>query len=360
MRFPERFKVSGLAVMSNTDLLELQISTLKPDVVAVYDEAAADKLRKKKPPVEVLSGEAGVIEVAKLDAADMVLSAIVGSAGLMPTLSAIQAGKEIALANKEALVMAGEIIMAEASERGVKILPVDSEHSAIFQCLSGRKMDEVRRLILTASGGSFLNKKKEELDDVTPEEALNHPNWDMGRKITIDSATLMNKGLEVIEAFWLFGLPVEQIGVVIHPQSIIHSMVELVDGGIIAQMSVPDMKGAISYAMSYPDRLDDIMPALNFAELGGLTFEEPDMDKYRSLALAFDALKAGGTMPAVLNTANEVAVEAFLGGRIPFTGISRLVSDTMDAHKVTGSSSIEEVLAASDWAKKKAAELIKN
>jgi 1-deoxy-D-xylulose-5-phosphate reductoisomerase len=360
MRFPERFKVSGLAVMSNTDLLELQISTLKPDVVAVYDEAAADKLRKKKPPVEVLSGEAGVIEVAKLDAADMVLSAIVGSAGLMPTLSAIQAGKEIALANKEALVMAGEIIMAEASERGVKILPVDSEHSAIFQCLSGRKMDEVRRLILTASGGSFLNKKKEELDDVTPEEALNHPNWDMGRKITIDSATLMNKGLEVIEAFWLFGLPAEQIGVVIHPQSIIHSMVELVDGGIIAQMSVPDMKGAISYAISYPDRLDDIMPALNFAELGGLTFEEPDMDKYRSLALAFDALKAGGTMPAVLNTANEVAVEAFLGGRIPFTGISRLVSDTMDAHKVTGSSSIEEVLDASDWAKKKAAELIKN
>jgi 1-deoxy-D-xylulose-5-phosphate reductoisomerase len=359
-RHPERFRVTGLAVMSNIDELESQINDLKPDVVAVYDESAAEELRKKSLPVEILSGGDGVIQVAELDSVEMVVSAIVGSAGLLPTLAAVRAGKEIALANKEALVMAGELIMSEASRKGVRILPVDSEHSAVFQCLSGRDMSEVRRIILTASGGAFLNRRREELDDVTPAEALNHPNWDMGQKITIDSATLMNKGLEVIEAFWLFGVPVEKIGVVIHPQSIIHSMVELIDGGIIAQMSVPDMKGAISYAISYPERLEDIMPDLNFAELGGLTFEEPDMEKYRSLALAFDALKAGGTMPAVLNTANEVAVDAFLGGRIPFTGISRLVSDTMDVHEVTGCRSIEDVLAASDWARAKAAELIGN
>lgn len=358
--YPERFSVKGLAVMSNVELLESQISALKPDVVAVFDESAAEDLRKKGLPVEILSGEQGVIEVARLEGVDTVVSAIVGSAGLLPTLAAVRAGKDIALANKEALVMAGEVIMSEASEKGVRILPVDSEHSAVFQCLNGRNMSEVKRIILTASGGAFLKRSKEELDNVTPAEALNHPNWDMGRKITVDSATLMNKGLEVIEAFWLFGVPVEKIGVVIHPQSIVHSMVEFIDGSIIAQMSLPDMKGAISYSISYPERIPDVVPGLNFAELGELTFEEPDMDKYSSLALSYDALRRGGTMPAVLNTSNEVAVEAFLTGKISFTGIPRLVSDTMSAHDVTGSESIDDVIKASDWAREKAEELINN
>jgi 1-deoxy-D-xylulose-5-phosphate reductoisomerase len=357
---PELFKVSGLAVMNNVELLESQIKELRPDVVAVYDGHAAETLKKKKPPVEVLTGEEGVIEVARLSGIDMVVSAIVGSAGLLPTFAAVQAGKDIALATKEALVMAGEIIMSEVSRKGVKIIPVDSEHSAVFQCLSGREMSEVRRIILTASGGSFLNKSRADVEDVTPEEALKHPNWDMGRKITIDSATLMNKGLEVIEAFWLFGMPVEKIGVVVHPQSIVHSMVELIDGSIIAQMSLPDMKGAISYAISHPDRLEDIVPDLNFTKLDSLTFSEPDMEKYESLSLSYDALKAGGTMPAVLNTSNEVAVDAFLNGRIPFMGIPRLVSETMMAHEVRPCDSIDEVINASAWAREKALELIEN
>lgn len=359
-RYPERFKVSGLAVMSNVELLESQIADLRPEVVAVFDETAAQELRKKGLHVEILSGEEGVIEVARLNGVDMVVSAIVGSAGLLPTLAAVHAGKDIALANKEALVMAGGIIMSEASRRDVKVLPVDSEHSAVFQCLSGRGMNEVRRIILTASGGAFLKKSKAELDNVTPAEALKHPNWEMGQKITIDSATLMNKGLEVIEAFWLFGMPAEKIGVVVHPQSIIHSMVELIDGSIIAQMSIPDMKGAISYAVSYPERLGDVMPFLDFGKLGSLIFEEPDMDKYRSLSLCYDAIKTGGTMPAVLNTSNEVAVEAFLKGRIPFTGIPALVSDTMTAHDVKACESIEDVMAASEWARIKAMELAGN
>ncbi len=359
-RYPEHFKVSGLAVMKNIELLEAQIKEFRPDVAAVYDESAAEALRKKNLPVEVLAGEEGVIEVARLNGVDMVVAAIVGSAGLLPTLAAVQAGKDIALATKEALVMAGEIIMSEVLRMGVKVIPVDSEHSAVFQCLSGREMSEVRRIILTASGGAFLNRSRADLDNVTPEEALKHPNWDMGRKITIDSATLMNKGLEVIEAFWLFAMPLEKIGVVVHPQSIVHSMVEFVDGSILAQMSVPDMKGAISYAVSYPDRLEDIVPDLNFAKLDALTFSEPDMNKYESLSLSYDALKAGGTMPAVLNTSNEVAVDAFLKGRIPFMGIPRLVSDTMAAHEVKACDSIENIIAASDWAKEKAMQLIKN
>lgn len=346
--------------MSNIELLESQITALRPEVVAVFDESSAAQLRKKGLPVEILSGEEGVIEVARLNGVDMVVSAIVGSAGLLPTLAAVRAGKDVALANKEALVMAGGIIMSEASENNVRILPVDSEHSAVFQCLHGRDMNEVRRIILTASGGPFLKKSKAELVKVTPAEALNHPNWEMGRKISIDSATLMNKGLEVIEAFWLFGMTVEKIGVVVHPQSVVHSMVEFIDGSIIAQMSVPDMKGAISYAVSYPERLGDVMPYLDFGKLGGLMFEEPDMDKYESLSLCYDAIRAGGTMPAVLNTANEVAVEAFLQGKIPFTGIPGLVSDTMTAHDVKPCESIEDVMHASEWARNKAGELIGN
>lgn len=357
-RNPDAFKIVALTARNNISLLESQIEQFKPEVVAVFDESEADRLRNKKLPVKILSGEEGVIEAATLESVDMVVSAIAGSAGLMPTLAAVKAGKTIGLATKEALVMAGKIIMAEASKRGVRILPVDSEHSAIFQCLNGRDIEEVRRIILTASGGAFLGRSASELEGVTPEDALNHPNWDMGRKITIDSATLMNKGLEVIEAYWLFNLPADKIDVVIHPQSIIHSMVEFIDGSILAQMSVPDMKGPISYALSYPHRTESVMPALNLADVGKLTFEKPDHEKYPSLSLTYDALKRGGTMPCVLNSSNEAAVEAFLNKRIPFTAITRVVSKTMSEHSVLQGETIEEVLGASIWARQKAEEII--
>ncbi|MBI5675581.1 MAG: 1-deoxy-D-xylulose-5-phosphate reductoisomerase [Nitrospirae bacterium] len=357
-RNPDTFKIVALTARNNISLLESQIAQFNPEVVAVFDGSEAERLRSKKLPVKILSGEEGVIEAATLENVDMVVSAIAGSAGLMPTLAAVKAGKTIALATKEALVMAGSIIMAEALKRGVKIIPIDSEHSAIFQCLNGRDIEEVKRIILTASGGAFLGKSASELESVTPEDALNHPNWDMGRKITIDSATLMNKGLEVIEAYWLFNIPVEKIDVVIHPQSIIHSMVEFIDGSILAQMSVPDMKGPISYALSYPHRTENVMPALNLTDVAKLTFEEPDHEKYPSLSLTYDALKRGGTMPCVLNSSNEAAVEAFLNKRISFTAITRVVSKTMAEHSVLKGETIEEVLSASIWARQKAEEII--
>jgi 1-deoxy-D-xylulose-5-phosphate reductoisomerase len=356
----DRFKVAALGVRNNVGLLEEQICEFHPDVVAVYDEAAAENLKKKNLPVEILTGEPGMIEAATLSGVDTVVSAIVGSPGLVPTYEAIKAGKNIALATKEALVMAGNIIMSEAAERGVSILPVDSEHSAVFQCLDGCDMNEVEKIVLTASGGPFIRKSIEELVNVTPAQALNHPNWDMGKKISIDSATLMNKGLEVIEAYWLFNVPVEKIGVILHSQSIIHSMVNFIDGSVISQMSVPDMKGPISYALSYPERIGNILPSLNLAEVGELTFEEPDLHKYPSLALTYDALNAGGTMPCVLNAANEIAVEAFLSERIAFMDISRVVARTMEEHKVLKGESIEEVVGVSEWAKQKAQETVQN
>jgi 1-deoxy-D-xylulose-5-phosphate reductoisomerase len=356
----DRFKVAALAVRNNVGLLEEQIREFKPEVAAVYDEAAAASMRKKNLPVEILTGEQGMIEAATLSGVDTVVSAIVGSPGLVPTYEAIKAGKNIALATKEALVMAGNIIMSEAAERGVSILPVDSEHSAVFQCLDGSDMKDVEKIVLTASGGPFIRKSVEELVNVTPAEALNHPNWDMGKKISIDSATLMNKGLEVIEAYWLFNVPVEKIGVILHPQSIIHSMVKFIDGSVISQMSVPDMKGPISYALSYPERLGNILPSLNLAEVGELTFEEPDVHKYPSLTLTYDALQAGGTMPCVLNAANEIAVEAFLNERIAFMDISRVVARTMEVHKVLKGETIEEVVGVSEWAKQKAEEAVRN
>jgi 1-deoxy-D-xylulose-5-phosphate reductoisomerase len=355
---PEGFKVVALTARNNIALLESQIEKFKPDVVAVFDEGEAQRLRSKRLPVKILSGEEGVVEAAALDNVDMVVSAISGSAGLMPTLAAVKAGKTIALATKEALVMAGDIIIAEALKRGVNILPVDSEHSAVFQCLNGRDVKDVKRIILTASGGAFLGKNASELERVTPEDALNHPNWDMGRKITIDSATLMNKGLEVIEAYWLFNLPVEKIDVIIHPQSIIHSMVEFIDGSIIAQMSVPDMKGPISYALSYPQRSSSVMTPLSLVDVSKLTFEKPDHFKYPSLFLTYDALKEGGTMPCVLNTSNEAAVEAFLNKRISFTAITRVVAETMSDHSALKGETIDEVLNASKWAKQRAEEII--
>lgn len=355
---PDKFKVVGLAAKNNVQLLQLQIQTLKPEVVAVFDESAAATLRKMNLPVEILAGEQGLVRVATLENADMVVSAVAGSAGLVPTYEAIKAGKDIALATKETLVMAGDIIISEAAERGVRILPVDSEHSAVFQCLNGRDMNEVEKIVLTASGGPFLGKNISELDTVTPEEALRHPTWDMGRKITIDSATLMNKGLEVIEACWLFNLPPEKVEVIIHPQSIVHSMVKFIDGSVMAHMSVPDMKGPISYALSYPERLSDVLQGLNLAEIRELTFEKPDAKKYPSLSLAYDAIKAGGTTPCVLNAANEVAVEAFLDKKISFTSMARLVSRTMAEHKAIKAETIEETVNASNWAKGKAAEIL--
>ncbi len=355
---PDKFEVAALAAGNNIDLLESQIKECNPEVAAVFDEAAAEDLRKRGLSVEVLSGEEGIKEAATLSGVDMVVSAIVGSPGLVPTYEAIKAGKDIALATKEALVMAGKLVMSEASKRGVSIIPVDSEHSAVFQCLDSREMKEVEKIILTASGGAFRQKSVSELDSVTPSAALKHPNWDMGKKITIDSATLMNKGLEVIEAFWLFDVTLEQIDVIIHPQSIIHSMVKFIDGSVIAQMSVPDMKGPISYALSYPARFGDVLPSLDLAEIKTLTFEEPDTKKYPALSLTYDALNAGGTMPCVLNAANEVAVDAFLEEKISFTGISRVVSDTMAEHDILKADTIEEIIGVSNWARQKALEII--
>ena len=355
---PDRFRVSALAARNNIELLESQINMFRPEIVAVYEDDIAEELRKKGLPVEIVSGEAGLIAVATYDKSNMVVSSIVGSPGLVPTYEAIKTGKDMALATKEALVMAGKVVMEEATRQGVKILPVDSEHSAVFQCLHGRDMDEVRKIILTASGGPFRKKNPSALGSVTPAEALNHPNWEMGRKITIDSATLMNKGLEIIEARWLFDVPVEKIGVIIHPQSIIHSMVEFIDSSIIAQLSLPDMKGPISYALSYPERCSDVLPSLNLAQIKELTFEDPDRERYPSLDLTFRALKEGGTMPCVFNAANEVAVDAFLEEKILFTDITRIVSETMDSHKTSKYETIDEVVKVSEWAKRMANELI--
>ncbi|TNF53066.1 1-deoxy-D-xylulose-5-phosphate reductoisomerase [bacterium] len=360
LRYPDRFKIVGLAANNNVSELETQINACNPEVVAVYDESAGETLKKKHLPAEIVTGSRGLIDLVTRVRADMVVSSIVGSAGLMPTLAAIQSGKDIALASKEVLVMAGSIIMAEASKKGILFVPVDSEHSAIFQCLEGKSNSEIKKIILTASGGPFLRKSLSELEAVTPETALKHPNWLMGKKISIDSATLMNKGLEVIEAFWLFNLPLDKIEVLLHPQSIVHSMVEFIDGSVIAQMSVPDMKGPISYALSYPERFGDVLPSLDLAEIGELTFEAPDLDKFRCLSLTYDALKGGGTMPSVLNAANEVAVDSFLAREIPFTDISRIVADTMAQHSISGTESIEDVIEASNWAREKAQEIVKS
>ncbi|MBT8407738.1 MAG: 1-deoxy-D-xylulose-5-phosphate reductoisomerase, partial [Deltaproteobacteria bacterium] len=293
-----------------------------------------------------------------LAGADMVLSAMVGAAGLIPTLSAIRAGKDVALANKETLVMAGALVMAEVRRHQVRLLPVDSEHNAIFQALEGHRREELKRILLTASGGPFRNMPMEELESVTPAQALAHPNWAMGPKITIDSATLMNKGLEVIEAMWLFDVPVEKIEVHIHPQSIVHSMVEYIDGSVIAQMGIPNMRIPIAYALGYPERLELDLPPLDFFSVKTLTFQEPDLHRFPCLDLAFAACKAGGTVPAVLNASNEVAVQAFLDNRIPFNGIPRTVNQVMQEHALDPAAELEVLLEADSWARKRAEEII--
>ncbi len=355
-QFPDRFQVVALAAGKNVKLLAEQIHRFKPKMVAVFDLQLAKDLSNKLQAglgVEVLAGKEGYEKVASCDEADMVVSSMVGAAGLRPTLSAIRAQKSVALANKETLVMAGALVMEEVRLNRVTLLPVDSEHNAIFQALQGHRREDLKRILLTASGGPFLNMEEKELELVTPAQALAHPNWSMGPKITIDSATLMNKGLEVIEAKWLFDVPVEKIEVHIHPQSIIHSMVEYVDGSVIAQMGIPDMRIPIAYAMAYPARVELDLPSLDLFTVQNLSFQEPDLSRFPCLDLAFAACEAGGTMPAVLNAANEVAVQAFLDNRIPFKKIASLVAQAMHEHVLTPATELEVILEADGWARRR-------
>lgn len=325
------FEVSCLTVNTNTDLLLEQVSKYNPKVVVVRDEKAAKNISEKIPKsCELLTGEAGLIKAATEAEYDIFMGALVGFAGLAPTIEAVKRGKRIALANKETLVVAGEIVTDLCRANGSEIIPVDSEHSAIYQCLIGENLNEVEKLILTASGGPFRDKDKSFFENATVDEALNHPNWKMGSKITIDSATMMNKGLEVIEAHWLFGLPAEKIEVVIHPQSIIHSMVQFVDGSIKAQLGLPDMKLPIQYALTFPERMQNNFERTDLPKIGSMTFYEPDLDKFECLKLAFEALNAGGTAPCVLNAANEVAVSKFLHKQIKFSDIPLLINKALD------------------------------
>ena len=354
------FAVSALACGRNIGLLKEQIERFSPRVAAVIDDEHAIELKKMlgNSRTSILSGSEGYREAASIQDARIVVSAMVGAAGLIPTLDAIDAGKDVALANKETLVMAGGIVLGRAAEKGVRVIPVDSEHSAIFQCMQGNDPLSVRRIILTASGGPFLYSSREEIDVAGPALALKHPKWNMGRKISIDSATMMNKGLEVIEASWLFGLPVNRIDVVIHPQSIVHSMVEYIDGSIIAQMGNPDMRMPIAYALSFPRRLASVEPGLDLLQAGSLTFLKPDFERFPALGLSFHAAKSGGTMPAVLNAANEIAVAAFLEEKIGFYDISRVVETVIARHAMIKEPQIAEILEADGWARKEALHVI--
>jgi 1-deoxy-D-xylulose-5-phosphate reductoisomerase len=357
---PERFRVVALTAGRNLALLEKQIRTFRPSLVAVPDAADADCLRTRlgASAPSILSGCDGLITCAAQSGAQMVVSAIVGAAGLEPTLAAIEARIDVALANKETLVAAGEVVVNAVVRHGVHLFPVDSEHSAIFQSLAGHRKNDVRRLILTASGGPFRDCSAGELEQVTPADALAHPTWNMGQKITVDSATMMNKGLEVIEAHWLFGLPPEKIAVHVHPESIVHSMVEYVDGAVIAQLGIPDMKTPIALALSWPERLTLDLPPLDLCKLGRLHFREPDNDRFPCLALAYRALRAGGTAPAALNAANEVAVEAFLDHRLRFTAIPQVIAAVLDSETVGPADCLAAVLAADAQARLTARKLI--
>ncbi|WP_319408662.1 1-deoxy-D-xylulose-5-phosphate reductoisomerase [uncultured Desulfosarcina sp.] len=361
-QFPDRFTVNALTAKTRVAALARQIVEFAPRMAAVIDAEHAGQLKALLPPtadVEIVFGEAGYVEAATCPETDMVLGAMVGSAGLVPTLAAIDAGKDIALANKETLVMAGALVMEKVARRGVKLMPVDSEHSAIFQSMAGQGRNGVREILLTASGGPFLKRPATDFNAITPQDALRHPNWSMGRKISIDSATLMNKGLEVIEARWLFDVDFERIKVVVHPQSIVHSMVVYQDGAVIAQMGVPDMKGAIAYGLSHPRRLPLDVPAPDFAHIGQLTFEEPDLERFPCLALAYRAGEQGGTLPAVLNAANEVAVDAFLDNRLPFMGIYPIIDQTLNHHSGIYGADLGQLIEADRWARETADTLIR-
>ncbi len=356
-RLSDAFSVTALGAGSNITLLAEQIERYRPRVVSVADEESAERLRYELRTRNVLSlpkigtGVDGLSEVATCDGVEIVIGAVVGALGLLPTYRALEMGRRVALANKETLVIAGELMTQAAARSGAELLPVDSEHNALHQCLRGEHHHEVKRLILTASGGPFRTASREEIEQATPEQALKHPTWRMGDKITIDSATLMNKGLEVIEAHWLFGRSADEISIVIHPQSVVHSMVELIDGSIIAQMGVTDMRHAIQYALTYPARYRTELPPLELTALNQLEFYEPDTERFPCITLAYEALRAGGTMPAVLNAANEVAVAAFLGGRIKFGQIPHLIRSACVAHTPQPATSLETVLAADSWAR---------
>jgi 1-deoxy-D-xylulose-5-phosphate reductoisomerase len=349
---PEQFEVVALAAGNNAKLMIQQVKEFQPRLVSMATREAAEAVKREVgDEVRVMWGDEGLKEVASSPDSTYLVSALVGSKGLVPTLEAIRAGKKIGLANKETLVTAGHIVTAEAKKHQVPLLPIDSEHSALFQCLHGERMDDVERVIITASGGAFRDWSREELVNATVEQALNHPNWAMGNKITIDSATMMNKGFEVIEAHWLFDFPYEKIDVVLHPQSVIHSMVEFNDGAVMAQLGTPDMRVPIQYALTYPKRMQLTTKRLDFVQLSRLDFKAMDFKRYPCLKMAYDAGKAGGTVPAVLNAANEVAVQTFLQGKCTFLAIEEIIERTLDAHQAVSNPSLEEIEEADRWAR---------
>jgi len=356
--FPDRFQVVGLAAGRNRDLLARQIELFQPRLASILDEAQARELSRVGR-TRVLSGPRGLVEVAGMEEAELVVSAVVGFAGLAPTLAALEAGKTVALANKESLVAGGSLVMAAAGEGGARIIPVDSEISAIFQSLAGQRREDLKRILLTASGGPFRGMEARELEKVTPRRALAHPNWEMGSRITIDSATLMNKGLEAIEALWLFGLKPDQVSIHVHPTSILHSAVEFVDGSVVAQLAVPDMRLPVAYALAFPERLRiREVPPLDLFSIPPLAFEPPALDRFPCLSLALEAARVGLSAPAVLNAADEVAVGAFLEGRIGFMDIPRVVGRTLEAHRPAELTDLRSVEAVDGWARAKAGEMV--
>ena len=358
-RNPESFQILAMSAGSNVDLFAEQIRKFKPRVVALFDTQKIATLKEQVVDldVEILSGEEGIFEVATISEVDVVVSGVVGKAGLLPAIEALKAGKNLALANKETLVIAGELVLKEAQKTGSTIIPIDSEHSAIFQALNGEKKERIKKIILTASGGPFRTFSLNEMENIKVKDALNHPNWEMGKKITIDSSTMMNKGLEYIEAKWLFGVetPVE---IIVHAQSIIHSMIEFVDTSIIAQLGIPDMRVPIAYALTYPDRFECNLPSLDLATMENLTFEEPDFNRFPCLQLAVDAMEMGQTMPAVLNAANEIAVQAFLDELIPYKDIAELIRMVMHNHIPAKLNELQDVLDADQWAREETKKLI--
>jgi 1-deoxy-D-xylulose-5-phosphate reductoisomerase len=353
---PERFKIFALAAGSSVDRLAEQTAAFRPAVVGITDKTRVEEFRTRcrdlhVPVPEVVTGQEGLRRIAAANEVDTVVSAAVGAAGLAPTYSAVAAGKTVALANKEAMVLAGELLRQTAAKSGARIIPIDSEHSAIDQCLRSGQRGEVRRLILTASGGPFRETPKEQFAALTPEQALKHPTWQMGRRITVDSATLMNKGLEVIEARWLFDIPPEKIDIVVHPQSIIHSMVEFVDGSIVAQLGTADMRQPIQYALTYPERLKSPVAPLDWTTISRFDFGLPDRLKFPCIGLAYDAIRRGGTAPAVVNAADEVVVDGFLDRKIPFSDIPNVVGSTLEAHRLQAADCVESILEADAWAR---------
>ena len=358
-RNPEKFQILGMSAGNNVDLFAKQIRKFKPRVVALFDTKKIPTLKERIADldIEILSGEEGSVAVATLAEADMVVSGVMGSAGLLPAIHALKSGKNLALANKETLVIAGELVLREAQKTNSQIIPIDSEHSAIFQVLNGEKKERIKKIILTASGGPFRTFSFDQMETVTVKDALKHPNWDMGAKITIDSSTMMNKGLEYIEAKWLFGVstPVE---IIVHAQSIIHSMIEFVDTSIMAQLGIPDMRVPIAYALSYPDRFECDLPSLDLATMGNLTFEAPDFERFPCLRLAIDAMEIGKTMPAVLNAANEIAVQAFLEELISYKDIAELIHMVMQNHNPSPLKELQDVLIADRWAREETTKLV--